>query len=51
MIHDIDNELKLMLEGRFEESKAISDKLQELGKQIEDLNTSLSPGGQLNVTI
>jgi hypothetical protein len=27
------------------------DKLQELGKQIEDLNKSLSPGGQLDIDI
>ncbi len=33
------------------EIKQTSDKLQELGKQIEDLNTSLSPGGQVNITI
>jgi hypothetical protein len=31
MMHDIDNELKLMLDGRFKESRAISDKLQRLG--------------------
>lgn len=31
--------------------KRTSDKLQELGKQIEDLNTSLSPGGQLDIKI
>lgn len=34
-----------------EEIKQTEDKLQELGKQIQDLNTSLSPGGQLNITI
>jgi polyhydroxyalkanoate synthesis regulator phasin len=31
--------------------KQTADKIQELGKQIQDLNKSLSPGGQLNVTI
>ena len=31
--------------------KQTDSKLQALGKQIEDLNTSLSPGGQLNITI
>jgi hypothetical protein len=37
-MHDIDNELKLMLEGKFEEARAISDKLEELGpKGIPDL--------------
>jgi hypothetical protein len=34
-----------------DEVKQTSKKLEELGKQIEDLNTSLSPGGQLNITI
>lgn len=34
-----------------DEIKQTSKKLEELGKQIEDLNTSLSPGGQLNITI
>lgn len=29
--------------------KQTSEKLQELGKQIEDLNKSLSPGGQVNI--
>jgi predicted SAM-dependent methyltransferase len=29
--HDIDNELKLMLQGKFKEARAISDKLQNLG--------------------
>ena len=33
------------------EIKQTSDKLQELGKQIEDLNKSLSPGGQVNITL
>jgi peptidoglycan hydrolase CwlO-like protein len=28
-----------------------SKKIQELGKQIEDLNKSLSPGGQVNIII
>ena len=31
--------------------KQTSVKLQELGKQIEDLNKSLSPGGQVKITI
>ena len=31
--------------------KQTADKIEALGKQIEDLNTSLSPGGQLNITI
>jgi tetrahydromethanopterin S-methyltransferase subunit B len=31
------------------EIKQTSEKLQELGKQIEDLNKSLSPGGQVNI--
>lgn len=34
-----------------EQIKQTDSKLQALGKQIEDLNTSLSPGGQLNITI
>jgi len=34
-----------------DEIKQTDSKLQALGKQIEDLNTSLSPGGQLNITI
>lgn len=34
-----------------DEIKQTDAKLQALGKQIEDLNTSLSPGGQLNITI
>jgi hypothetical protein len=34
-----------------DEIKQTESKLQELGKQIQDLNTSLSPGGQLNITI
>jgi hypothetical protein len=34
-----------------DEIKQTETKLQELGKQIQDLNTSLSPGGQLNITI
>lgn len=34
-----------------DEIKQTAAKLQELGKQIQDLNTSLSPGGQLNITI
>jgi len=34
-----------------DEIKQTENKLQELGKQIQDLNTSLSPGGQLNITI
>ena len=34
-----------------DEIKQTDSKLQAVGKQIEDLNTSLSPGGQLNITI
>ena len=34
-----------------DEIKQTSDKLQELGKQIEDLNNSLSPGGQVKITM
>jgi hypothetical protein len=34
-----------------DEIKQTDAKLQALGKQIEDLNTSLSPGGQVNITI
>ena len=34
-----------------DEIKQTETKLQTLGKQIQDLNTSLSPGGQLNITI
>jgi len=34
-----------------EEIKQTSQKLQELGKQIEDLNKSLSPGGQVKITM
>lgn len=33
------------------EIKQTSDKLQELGKQIQDLNKSLSPGGQVKITM
>lgn len=33
------------------EIKQTSDKLQELGKQIQDLNKSLSPGGQVQITM
>lgn len=32
-MHDIDNELKLMLDGKFEEARSISDKLQNLGPE------------------
>lgn len=32
-MHDIDNELKLMLEGKFVEARKISDKLQNLGPE------------------
>jgi len=31
--------------------KQTSDKLEELGKQIDDLNNSLSPGGQVNIVM
>lgn len=34
-----------------DEIKQTASKLQALGKQIEDLNKSLSPGGQVNITI
>jgi len=34
-----------------DEIKQTSEKLQELGKQIENLNKSLSPGGQVKITI
>ena len=34
-----------------DEIKQTENKLQALGKQIQDLNKSLSPGGQLNITI
>jgi len=34
-----------------DEIKQTSDKLQALGKQIEDLNKSLSPGGQVKITM
>jgi polyhydroxyalkanoate synthesis regulator phasin len=34
-----------------DEIKQTEKKLEELGKQIQDLNSSLSPGGQLNITI
>ena len=34
-----------------DEVKQTSNKIAELGKQIEDLNKSLSPGGQVNITI
>jgi len=33
------------------EIKQTGDKLQELGKQVEDLNKSLSPGGQVKITM
>jgi hypothetical protein len=33
MIHDIDNELKMMLDGKFKEARAISDKLEKLGPE------------------
>jgi hypothetical protein len=32
-MHDIDNELSLMLEGKFKEARAISDKLEKLGPE------------------
>lgn len=32
-MHDIDKELKLMLDGKFDEARAISDRLQELGSE------------------
>lgn len=42
MRHDIDNELELMLKGRFKESRAISDKLEQLGpEKIPDVNGEL----------
>jgi peptidoglycan hydrolase CwlO-like protein len=31
--------------------KQTSEKLQELGKQIENLNKTLSPGGQVKITM
>lgn len=34
-----------------DEIKQTSEKLQELGRQIENLNKSLSPGGQLKITM
>ena len=34
-----------------DEIKQTSEKLQELGKQIENLNKSLSPGGQVKITM
>lgn len=38
-MHDIDKELKLMLDGKFDEARKISDKLQELGpEKIPDVN-------------
>jgi hypothetical protein len=41
-MHDIDNELKLMLEGEFEKARAISDKLEKLGpKGIPDTKGEL----------
>lgn len=33
------------------EIKQTGDKLQELGKQVEDLNKSLSPGGQVKISM
>ena len=42
-MHDIDMELKLMLDGKFNEARAISDKLEKLGpKGIPDPEISLS---------
>lgn len=41
-MHDIDHELKLMLDGRFSEAKAISDKLEQLGpEKIPDVKGNL----------
>jgi polyhydroxyalkanoate synthesis regulator phasin len=34
-----------------DEIKQTADKIDALGKQIQDLNKSLSPGGQLNITL
>jgi len=34
-----------------EQIKETDNKLQALGKQVQDLNKSLSPGGQVNITI
>lgn len=48
------NELTKYVNAMKEQNESIKqteDKLQELGKQIEDLNNSLSPGGQLNIEI
>ena len=48
------NELTKYVKAMKEQKESIQqteDKLQELGKQIKDLNKSLSPGGQLNIDI
>lgn len=48
------NELTKYVNAMKEQNESVKqteDKLQELGKQIEDLNKSLSPGGQLNIEI
>jgi len=49
-INDLSKYVNAVKEQK-EQIKQTDSKLQALGKQIEDLNTSLSPGGQLNITI
>ena len=49
-INELTKYVKAMKEQN-ESVKQTDEKLQELGKQIEDLNNSLSPGGQLNIDI
>lgn len=49
-INELTKYVKAMKEQN-ESIKQTDEKLQELGKQIEDLNNSLSPGGQLNIEI
>ena len=49
-INDLAKYVDAMKEQK-DEIKQTENKLQALGKQIQDLNKSLSPGGQLNITI
>lgn len=49
-INDLSKYVNLV-KDQTDEIKQTSEKLQELGKQIQDLNNSLSPGGQVKITM
>jgi hypothetical protein len=49
-INDLSKYVKAV-KDQGDDVKQTSEKLQELGKQIEDLNKSLSPGGQVKISI